>query len=123
MAKNILVIDDDGLVSRSLCDLLHKNGFWADALDNGLDAIEKVEEIHLDLIVVDIRMPLINGVETVKRIKEDLRSRHRKDIPVIFITGYTEAEINKEARELGEVVFKPFENADILDCIRQYLKE
>ena len=123
MAKNILVIDDDGLVSKSLCNLLHNKGFCADALDNGFDAIEKVEEMHLDLIVVDIRMPLIDGVQTVKQIKEVLKAKHRKDIPVIFITGYTDSELNEQAKELGQVIFKPFENDDIMECIRDYLKE
>ena len=123
MAKNILVIDDDGLVSKSLCALLHSKGFYADALDNGFDAIEKVEEEHLDLIVVDIRMPLIDGVQTVKQIKEVLKAKHRKDIPVIFITGYADSELNEQAKELGEVIFKPFDNDDIMECIRDYLKE
>ncbi|MBI4972872.1 MAG: response regulator, partial [Candidatus Omnitrophica bacterium] len=72
MAKNILVIDDDGMVTKSLCELLNKTGFSADALDNGFDAIEKIKDTHIDLVVVDIRMPEIDGVETVKRIKEIL---------------------------------------------------
>ncbi|MFA5411083.1 MAG: response regulator [Candidatus Omnitrophota bacterium] len=120
MAKNILVIDDDGLVTKSLCDLLHKTGFSADALENGLDAIEKIKDTHVDLIVVDIRMPGIDGVETVKRIKEILKARHKPDIPVIFITGYSDARANVEAKELGEVMFKPFDNKEFLEQITRY---
>lgn len=120
MAKNILVIDDDGLVSKSLCDLLHKSGFSADALESGLDAIERIKDTHIDLIVIDIRMPEIDGVETVKRIKEILKAKHKPDIPVVFITGYADSKVNLEARELGKVMFKPFDNQEFLECVTNY---
>ncbi len=120
MAKNILVVDDDGMVTKSLCDLLHKSGFSADALNNGLDAIEKIKDTHIDLIVVDIRMPEIDGVQTVKRIKEILRKKNKPDIPVIFITGFSDSKANLEAKELGEVMFKPFGNQEFLECITHY---
>lgn len=120
MAKNILVIDDDGMVTKSLCDLLNKTGFCADALESGFDAIEKVIGTHVDLIVVDIRMPGIDGVETVKRIKEILKSKNKPDIPVIFITGYSDAKANLDAKELGKVLFKPFDNQEFLECINRY---
>lgn len=121
MPKNILIIDDDGLVTKSLCDLLNKKGFQTDALDNGLDAIDKIKDTHIDLIVVDIRMPEIDGVQTVKRIKEILRAKHRPDIPVVFITGYSDSQANLEAKELGRVMFKPFDNQEFLECITNYI--
>jgi CheY-like chemotaxis protein len=117
MAKNILIIDDDGLVTKSLCGLLNNAGFSADALDNGFDAIDRIKDTHIDLIVVDIRMPEINGVETVKKIKTELKARGRPDIPVVFITGYTDSKENIEAHELGKVMFKPFDNRDFLNNI------
>ena len=120
MAKNILVIDDDGMVSKSLCGLLNKSGFSAEALENGFDAIDRIKDTHIDLIVVDIRMPEIGGGETVKRIKEILKAKHKPDIPVIFITGYTDSKINLEAKELGEVIFKPFDNQEFLKYMTNY---
>ncbi|MGD0336351.1 MAG: response regulator [Candidatus Omnitrophota bacterium] len=120
MSKNILIIDDDGLVSRSLCGLLNRRGFQADPLDNGFDAIEKIKDTHIDLIIIDIRMPGIDGVETVRRIKEMLKSKHKADIPVIFITGYADSKANADAKELGKVMFKPFDNQEFLDCVANY---
>ncbi len=120
MAKNILVIDDDGLVTKSLCDLLNRSDFSAQPMENGFDAIEKIKDTHIDLIVVDIRMPGIDGVETVKKIKEILKSKNRPDIPVIFITGYSDTKANLEANKLGEVMFKPFDNKEFLDSINRY---
>jgi CheY-like chemotaxis protein len=120
MSKNILVIDDDGLVSKSLCDLLHKTGFSADALKNGFDALEVIKDTHIDLIVVDIKMPQINGVELVKKIKEILRAKNKPDIPVVFITGYPDSEEAAQAKALGEVIAKPFESKEFLDSITHY---
>lgn len=120
MPKNILIIDDDGIVTKSLCDLLNKKGYSADTLDNGFDAIEKIKDTHIDLIVVDIRMPGIDGVETVKKIKEILKAKNRADIPVIFITGFADSRATKDAKELGKVIYKPFDNQEFLDSITQY---
>lgn len=121
MAKNILIIDDDGLVTKSLCGLLNNAGFSAEAENNGFDAIDKIKGTHIDLIVVDIKMPGIDGVETVKRIKEILKSKNKPDIPVIFITGYAESKLNLAAEKSGKVMLKPFDNKDFLDSINNYI--
>lgn len=121
MAKNILVIDDDGMVTKSLCGLLGKSGFSTDSSENGADAIELVKDTHIDLIIADIRLPGINGVETVKKIKEILKSKHKREVPVIFITGYADAEINAEAEAVGDLILKPFDNKGILDRINNYI--
>lgn len=120
MPKNILVIDDDGLVTKSLCTLLNNAGFLAEAEENGFDAIDKIKDTHVDLIVVDIKMPGIDGVETVKKIKEILKSKNKPDIPVMFITGYSDSKANLEAKKLGEVMFKPFDNKEFLEYINRY---
>lgn len=120
MPRTILVIDDDGMVTKSLCDLLNKTGFSADAIENGFDALEKIRQMHIDLIVVDIRMPKIDGVQLVKKIKEIIKSKNKPDIPVIFITGYPDSKEAIEARGLGEVIFKPFDNKEFLERITTY---
>ena len=89
MAKNILIIDDEELIIRSLRKLLEKEGYSVFIAKNGQDAVIMAEEESFDLIVADIRMPGMNGVETVQSIYEDLEKKKSKNIPVIFITGYT----------------------------------
>ena len=121
MAKNILVVDDDGMVTRSLCGLLKKSGYSAEASGDGFDAIEKVQDTHIDLIVIDLRMPGMDGVQTVKRIKEILKSRNKADIPVIFVTGFAESDLHLEARGLGKVFIKPLDNKDLLESIEEYI--
>ncbi|MCX7661476.1 MAG: response regulator [Candidatus Omnitrophica bacterium] len=119
MAKNILVIDDDGLVAKSLCNLLKKSDYSAEALGDGFEALEAIANTHFDLIIVDIKMPGIDGVETAKRIKELLKRKNRPDIPVIFITGYS--ELSEKAKSLGKVFLKPFDNEEILKTVKEHL--
>jgi len=120
MAKNILVIDDDGLVSRSLCQLLTSNGFHADSREGAQELFDEIFSRHIDLMVVDIMMPQINGVALVKQIKEYLQAHHRKDIPVVFITGFPDSPEAQEARALGLVLAKPFENDDLLHVLANF---
>jgi len=124
MEKSILVIDDDSLVTHSLSNLLAKDGYSTTTSQDGYDALDKViKEKDFDLIVCDIRLPGINGVEIVKRIKEHLRSMNKPDVPVIFITGYTDTDLHIEAQNLGKLFLKPFDTKDFLNSIREYIEE
>jgi len=75
--KNILVIDDDGLITRTLCNLLKREGYYASGTESSFEAIEETEDTDYDLIIADIRMPEIDGVETINRI-EALSKEHNK---------------------------------------------
>lgn len=119
--KNILVIDDDGLITRTLCELLNRAGYYANASQDGFSAIDKTQEAVFDLIIADIKMPDIDGVQTIKRIREIARAKKRPNIPVIFITGYPSSEIVAEAKKLGEVIPKPFETNDFLNKVAKYI--
>ena len=124
MAKNILVIDDEELIIKSLRKLLEKNGFAVFVAKNGQDALVMTEEEIFDLIIADIRMPGMNGVETVQSIYAILEKRNLKMIPTIFITGYANEEIRKKADELKPIayIYKPFEIDELVDKIKKVLK-
>ena len=64
-------------------------------------------------------MPDIDGVETIENIKEITRSKERADIPVVFITGYADIEPIEKAKQLGEVVIKPFDLLDFLNRVKE----
>lgn len=119
--KNILIIDDDGIITKTLCDLLNRSGFYADASQDGFDAIDKTDDLDFDLVISDIKMPEMDGIETVRKIREAARAKNKPDVPVIFITGYVQSETTEEARELGEVIFKPFDNKEFLEKISKYI--
>jgi CheY-like chemotaxis protein len=121
ITKNILVIDDDGLITRTLCALLKKEGYFAAGAEDSTQGAQMAEEENFDLIIADIKMPVMDGVEMIKKIKAQLRQKHKPKVPVVFITGYSDDEAVEEAKKLGEVVFKPFDTNDFLNKITKYL--
>ena len=124
MEKKILVIDDDSMVTRAIGNLLKNANYSTTASQDGYDALDKIiSETDFNLIVCDIRLPGINGVETVKKIKERLRALNKPDVPVIFITGYVDEEINVEAQKIGKLIYKPFDNRDFLEIIKEHIEE
>jgi CheY-like chemotaxis protein len=124
MAKKILVIDDEELIVKSLRKLLEKNNFTVFVAKNGQDALAMVETESFDLIVADIRMPGMNGVETVQAIYDDLKKTSTQQIPALFITGYADDEIKKQAKSLKPVayIYKPFEISDLVSRIKEALQ-
>ncbi|MBD3245957.1 MAG: response regulator, partial [Candidatus Omnitrophica bacterium] len=82
MSKKILIIDDEELIVRSLARLLQKNGYTVFVAKRGEDALVMAEEEEFDLIIADIRMPGMNGVETIKQLNAHLESRSLSLRPV-----------------------------------------
>ena len=116
----ILLIDDDELVIRSLEKLLRKGGFEVEPVRDGWEAIKRVEKMSFDLIVTDIRMPQLSGIDTIERIREIGRRMGTAPIPEICITGYADEELNQRAERLGvaEYLYKPF---DITDFFAEFI--
>jgi DNA-binding NtrC family response regulator len=110
---SILVVDDDRSLRNMLSFVLSKEGFQVVEAENGLDALKKLKGAKFDLVVSDIRMPDLNGIELLKRIKT-----HDPDLPVIMITAYAATHDAIEAMKLGaeDYIMKPF-NLDELKII------
>lgn len=124
MAKKILVIDDEELIIKSLKKLLEKNAFTVFVAKNGQDALAMADAENFDLIVADIRMPGINGVDTIQSIYESLQNNNLKKMPTIFITGYADEEIRRKAETLKPMayIYKPFDIADLVNKIKGVFK-
>lgn len=123
MPKKILLIDDEELIIRSLRKLLEKNGFDVFVAKNGQDAIVMSEEENFDLIITDIRMPGINGIDTIQSIFENFQNHNHKKVPVIFITGYSNEDVKKRAEALRPIayIYKPFNIEELVDRVREIL--
>jgi CheY-like chemotaxis protein len=128
--KDILIIDDELLITKTLTSLLRKNGFVSvSAVNSGAEALHKIQELRdkknkeFDLIVTDIRMPGIDGIETVKRIKQIIAQSDGRESSVIFMTGYG-GERENDARAVGYVDYlhKPFDTEDFLASIKKHLE-
>ena len=124
MAKKILVIDDEELIIRSLAKLLEKNGFEVFVVKRGQDALAMVEEETFDLIISDIKMPGMNGVESIKGVFKVLEERGFLKPAIIFITGYADKELENEAKNLNPFayIYKPFDVTTLVKKIKEVLK-
>lgn len=124
MVKKILVIDDEELVTKSLLKLLKTNGYAATVAKSGREAIDKVKKSDFDLIICDVKMPEMDGIETIKQIREHLEKSNRKTVPEVLITGYADMEKYVSAKELEifDYLYKPFDNKEFLQIIKNALE-
>lgn len=119
----VLILDDDELVRDSLRILIKNYGYDIRAAANGFEALELLDEEPFALLICDIRMPGINGIETVKAMRETSRLDVNRTLPVIFITGYCDDRLEREARSLGHLAYltKPFDDTQIWHLLKVHL--
>ena len=121
MSKRILVLDDDLLVLRSLEKALTRNGYNVLPVDGYDAAMAAIRDKDFDMVLSDIRMPGKDGVATTKEIQETLIKNGKKDLPIIFITGYSGEEVKLQAPLVGETLYKPVDLDKLLIAVREYL--
>jgi two-component system response regulator HydG len=115
----ILVVDDDESQSTTMAYVLRKKGYDASTASCGAEAIEFCRTNHVDIIFMDIKMPLLNGVETFKEIK-----RVSPGTVVFMMTAYTAEELIQEAMREGvyDIIYKPLDIEKALVRIREALE-
>jgi len=119
--KKILIVDDVPLNIRMVKDILTENGYHLNSATNGRKALEKAESENYDLILLDIRMPGINGFEVCAKLRTHPRT---KDVPIIFLTGEDEAASITKGFEAGamDYVTKPFYGTELLARVQTHLE-
>lgn len=117
----ILVVDDDPETLALLTSTLREGGHRVRPADSGQLALASVEASPPELILLDMRMPGMDGLEFCRWLKARKESH---EIPVVFISGSTDADTRVEALELGAVDFltKPFHRAELLARVRNHLE-
>lgn len=121
MVKKILLVDDDGMITKTIGNLLAREGHSAETSESGANALKRVKKTDFDLIITDIRMPQMDGLETITDIKKYLKSNKKSDIPAIFITGYADSDAHIKAEKFGKVIFKPFDIKEFLSEVTKAL--
>ena len=101
-SPHILIAEDEGLVALALADLLQNQGFRVTVAHNGKQALEADERDPADILLTDMRMPVMDGRELIQRVRQ-----RRPDLPVIVMTGYSENIPREEAGRLA-ILRKPF---------------
>ena len=115
MAKKILIVDDEEGIRESL-KLILSDHYELLLTDSGEQALECLKnDKNIDTVLLDIKMPRVNGLEVLPKIKE-----LHPDKRVIIVTGYKSVETASEAAKLGVdgYIVKPFKDQDILKAIR-----
>ncbi len=106
MSTRILIVDDEEIVIQSCLRILGNGDYELDAVQDGWEALNKIEESQYDLIILDIMMPKIDGMEVLQRVKET-----HPDIDVIMVTGHSQIETAVRSMKLGAFDYlpKPFD--------------
>jgi CheY-like chemotaxis protein len=120
---SILVVDDDDDARESVSRFLTKSGYAVRSARNGREALIAVATTVPDVIVLDVRMPEMSGIEFLQVIRSYLRW---STVPVILLTAYGEGTVLYRARQLGVgcVFLKAnFDLADLLKCVRDVLTD
>ncbi len=122
MAKTVLVVEDNELNMKLFHDLLEANGYNIVQTRSGLEAIDLAREHHPDLILMDIQLPEVSGLEVTKWIKEDDDLRA---IPVIAVTAFAMKGDEERIRQGGCEAYlsKPISVTKFLDTVKTYIGE
>jgi len=125
MTKNILVIDDDRIVARSIDKLLKTRNYGVSIAQSGEEALEIVTKKDFNLIISDMRMPNMGGIETIRRIKEYQNKANSPKSEFMAITGYANDDAPQEGALLGITNFllKPFESDKFLEIVNNCLED
>ena len=120
MAKTVLVVEDNELNMKLFHDLLEAHGYNIVQTRNGLEAIDLAREHHPDLILMDIQLPEVSGLEVTKWIKEDDELR---TIPVIAVTAFAMKGDEERIRQGGCEAYlsKPISVNTFIETVRTYI--
>ena len=122
--KRILAVDDDGLVRKSLEILLREAGYDPTVASGGQEALGFLVQRHFDLLITDIRMPGMDGLQVIRAVRDYCIEKKRQPIPEIVLTAYNDEPVKESARRLGvkEFLLKPFKIDEFLKVLESNLR-
>jgi CheY-like chemotaxis protein len=118
----VLIVDDALTVRNALRQLVQDAGYRVEAARDGIEAIEALRTFKPRVVLTDLEMPNMNGVE----LTAHLRGRDdMKDVPIIMITSRSQEKHRRMAHEAGVDTYltKPYNDAELLDAIRQAVQQ
>lgn len=118
----ILIAEDEVLMLKALEFKLKKDGYQVDVAADGRQAMEKVKNETYDLILTDIMMPFVGGMEVLSYVKND---PEKKDTPVLLISAVGLENVVLEGFSLGadDFIYKPFNLNELSVRIKRYIKQ
>ena len=121
MSKTVLIVEDNELNMKLFHDLLEAHGYGTLETRNGAEVLNIAREKKPDLILMDIQLPEISGLDVTRWLKEDKELRH---IPVIAVTAFAMKGDEQKIREGGceDYISKPISVTNFIETIEKYLK-
>ena len=119
MGARILIVDDEEIVIKSCLRILGGGNYHVEAAYDGREALRKIEENPYDVMILDVMMPNMGGLEVLHRVKET-----HPDMDVIMVTGLSKVDIVVQARRLGarDFISKPFEPDELKQVVQRALE-
>jgi DNA-binding NtrC family response regulator len=119
MGARILIVDDEEIVIKSCLRILGGGNYHVEAAYDGREALRKIEENPYDVMILDVMMPNMGGLEVLRRVKET-----HPDMDVIMVTGLSNVDIVVQARRLGarDFISKPFEPDELKLVVQRALE-
>jgi len=116
----VLVVDDEGELAHTVVERLGIRGFEADAATSGAEALELVARSRYDVVVLDLKMPGLGGIEVIDRLKED-----HPELPVLLVTGHGSVEAAEEGMQAGACcyVMKPVDIEALAKMIKDAVSD
>ena len=116
VAKKVLVVEDNELNLKLFCDLLRAHEYAAEGVRDGREAVERAREFMPDLIVMDIQLPHVSGLELIEQLKADPTLQA---IPIMAVTTYAGREDEERIRAAGAdaYVSKPIALTRFVDAV------
>jgi CheY-like chemotaxis protein len=116
----ILIVDDETSMCTVLSNLLERHAYTTLTAENGKQAIEVIKRNQVKLVLLDVHLPDIDGVEVLRKIK-----KIDKNIPVIMCSGFDDVDFAVESMKFGafDYVRKPFDNEEVIDKIEKALRK
>lgn len=117
MTKKILVVEDNELNLKLFCDLLRAHEYEADAVDDGRIAVERARAYQPNLVIMDIQLPHVSGLQLIGELKADEQLKH---IPIMAVTAYAAKGDEEVIRAAGAEAYisKPISVARFVDAVR-----
>lgn len=119
--KRIMVVDDSGMTRKMISFTISREGFEVETAENGVDALEKLYRAGFDLVIMDMNMPQMDGMELLKHLRGD---NQYKAVPVVVLSSNSGPDEIQKAMKAGAnfYLIKPTDSDKLVQCVKKLLK-
>ncbi|MBU2493469.1 MAG: response regulator [Bacteroidetes bacterium] len=120
MSKKIMTVDDSASVRQMVAFTLREAGYDVVEACDGKDALSKLNNVELNLILTDLNMPVMDGIELIKNVRKDNKN---KFVPIIMLTTESQSEKKMEGKTAGATgwIVKPFVPEQLLNVVKKVI--